>query len=206
MDLTQFLKKIASSFAMFATLFIGIGIFLPPTFEMSRSVEIAASPDLVFRFVDDLTLNPLWDPWVASDRSMTLTMGPVTRGTGASYTWTSEQSAAGQLLIVESAPFDRVQTHIVFTGVGESDTEWTFEPLAGGTRATWTFRDAAGYNLLSRYMYLLAMERMLAPRLEHGLEALKHVVEAGAAELVAYDNAAGAAEGSAAGATEGSGR
>ncbi len=160
------------------TLFVVIGFFLPSAYHVERSITIAAPPQKVFDLVNDLPSNKQWSPWAEMDDSMVWTMGDKTAGTGASYSWTSEEMGNGSLKIRESVAPSKVVNDLDFGQGGLATGTWTFEAEGEGTKATWALDGDSGMNPIGRWFGVM-MDGMVGADFERGLANLKKTAEAG---------------------------
>ena len=162
-------------------LFLLIGAFLPGSVTVARSTSIKAPAPTVYRVLTDLTTYDAWMPWNQIDSNMQKTFGPLTKGKGAWYSWTSEhwKVGEGKLEISEVIPNQSVTTDLVFGGSDEiNKANWKLEPGANATGVTWTIHAHFGHNPISRWFGLFA-ESMIGPDFEKGLAQLKQKIETG---------------------------
>ena len=75
-----------------------VGILLPGTVEVTRSIEIEAAPETVFPLLDDLERWAEWTPWGEVESRLE---GPAT-GTGARRVWDDPELGSGSLTLVGS--------------------------------------------------------------------------------------------------------
>src|SRR5579863_8129199 len=74
-----------------------------------RSLRIAASPQKIFPFLDDLHLHGAWSPFERMDPGMQRRFSGAVRGIGAIYEWDgNDKIGAGRMEIIDSAPAKRV--------------------------------------------------------------------------------------------------
>lgn len=162
-------------------LFLLIGAFLPGSVTVARSTSIKAPAPTVYGVLTDLTTYDAWMPWNQIDSNMQKTFGPLTKGKGAWYSWTSEhwKVGEGKLEISEVIPNQSVTTDLVFGGSDEiNKANWKLEPGANATGVTWTIHAHFGHNPISRWFGLFA-ESMIGPDFEKGLAQLKQKIETG---------------------------
>ncbi len=145
--------------------------------SVSRSIVVHAPVDAVYNNVVDLNKRMLWSPWKQLDTTMHITLGDITKGKGASYSWTSTQSGNGKLIYSEVVPGEKIVSELHF-GEGQDASKGIFEftPVEDGTKVTWTFKGDMGNNPFMRVMGRF-MEDMLGPTFEQGLNGLKEQVE-----------------------------
>ncbi len=166
-------------------LFLLIGAFLPGSVTVARSTSIKAPAPTVYGVLTDLTTYDAWMPWNQIDSNMQKTFGPLTKGKGAWYSWTSEhwKVGEGKLEISEVIPNQSVTTDLVFGGSDEiNKANWKLEPGANATGVTWTIHAHFGHNPISRWFGLFA-ESMIGPDFEKGLAQLKQKIETGELRL-----------------------
>ena len=97
------MKKILLGIVGFLVLAIvvlfGLSTTAPPAYKIERSLAITAAAAQVFTHVEDIRSWEKWSPWKAHDATIVNTYSEVTKGVGASQTWTSEKSGAGTLTL-----------------------------------------------------------------------------------------------------------
>ena len=174
---------VAGALALLAGTFLFVGILLPSTFEVSRTVEIEASPETVFPLLDDLEAWPEWTPW-GEVESRTEGRGA---GAGARRVWDDPALGSGSLTLVGSRP-PRGARDGIWPGVdylvevegGAIRFEGTITVLArsAGSLVTWTERAHLGWNPLLGWT-ALHMEESQGRQLEEGLGRLKARLEGG---------------------------
>jgi hypothetical protein len=138
-----------------------VGFFLPATFTVVRSAEIAAPPDKVYALVADPRSWKQWSAWNRRDPQMLIEYGGPPAGMGAKWTWKSK----------------RVAFDLYFPDFGTtSKGELRFEPLSAGTRVTWTMNGDMGRNPLYHW-FALGADSMVGKDFAEGLAGLKAVAE-----------------------------
>ncbi len=156
------------------------GFLSPRKAFVQRSLEIDASPDRVFPYLNNLrNFVDHWSPWTEKDPQAKHEYNEIAEGAGARYAWTGhpKKVGTGSMEIRESEPGKRVKTFLQFKGRGEAFASWHVQDLGSGrTRVTWDFEADNGWNPVSRIFGLL-MDRFLGPDYEKGLSKLKSVCE-----------------------------
>jgi ribosome-associated toxin RatA of RatAB toxin-antitoxin module len=155
---------------------VGIGAFLPKDFRVERSIEINASPEVVFDEVNSLKKWDAWSPWIARDPSIQNTFSGPEAGVGAKVRWTSDKSGEGTQTITLSERPTRIEMALDFGDMGQPDAYWTFEPSGDGTKVTWGLSGTAS-GLLGGY-FAKMMDGWVGADYEDGLERLKKLAEA----------------------------
>lgn len=162
-------------------LFLLIGAFLPGTATISRSATIQAPAPTVYNVITDLTTYDAWMTWNQVDTAMKKEYGPLTRGKGAWYTWSSEnwKVGDGKLEITDVQPNKSVTTALLFGGSDEpTHANWELKDTANETQITWTLNADLGHNPISRWFGLF-FDNMMGPDFEKGLAQLKQKIESG---------------------------
>lgn len=159
-----------------AVLLVGIGIILPQSSHVERSVVIDAPKSVVFELVGDHREMNKWSPWVKKDPDMAVSYeGPET-GTGSKMTWQSEEMGQGSSTFVEYEPYSRAVTELDFGGKGTAIAAYEIVEQDNGSKITWSF-DAEHPGLVDRYFGLL-MGALIGGDFEMGLADLKEMAEA----------------------------
>lgn len=175
----KIVKWIGITLLLLAVLFVIIGVSLPDRGAVKRSVLIKAPVAVVFENVNNLRNHEKWDPWQASDKTMRITYGPVTAGTGASYSWTSRNSGAGTQTITESVPDSLIKTELVFADMEGAATGWfRFAVVNGDVLVTEGFTSAPHRCFCGRYLDLLISPEV-GKQFVKGLNRLKELSETG---------------------------
>lgn len=162
--------------------FLILGLVAPKEAATSRSIIIDAPQELVFNTVNDLSTGDSWSPWKETDPTIESTLGEITVGVGATSTWVSENSGNGTMTITESKPNESLDILLEFEGMGHADSDWSFEPAEGGTKATWGFHTKFPFPW-NAMMLFQDFKGSINKDYDRGLELLKEVVEKKAREM-----------------------
>ena len=156
---------------------VGVGFLLPSTFTVQRSIEIKAPPRKVYDMIHEPAQWPRWAVWNKRDPEMRIRYSGPQFGKGAKWSWQSSTEGTGSMEFTHVEPDRFVEYALVFPDFGlRSSGALKLEPVAGGTRVTWTNTGDVGTNPLKHYLPLV-MDRMVGPDFEAGLANLKEVVE-----------------------------
>jgi effector-binding domain-containing protein len=169
------LLKILYFLLFIVIIFLLAGLFLPKAAQVDSAIVINASNQIVFDQINDLKNWEAWSPWQEADSSMKVTYATKTKGTGASYSWTSQYSGKGKLTIAESTPLNEIKIDIDFADEGNAKIEWMLEPEENMTKVTWTFLDD-NLSYFERYFMFLFKKNMKST-LKSGLKKLKKTSE-----------------------------
>ncbi|MBT8450516.1 MAG: SRPBCC family protein [Deltaproteobacteria bacterium] len=156
-------------------LVVGIGAFLPKDFRVERSIEIDASPEVVFDQVDSLPNWAAWSPWIAHDPSIKNEFTGPEAGVGSTVTWTSEKSGDGTQTITLSERPKRIEMKLDFGEMGQPNADWTFVPSGDGVVVTWGLSGTAAGPLGGYFAKM--MDGWVGADYEDGLARLKQVAE-----------------------------
>ena len=148
---------------------------LPSEYKVERSTVIDAPPAQVYAVVSDFKTWEDWDPWNRRDSTIEHEFGETSQGVGAMYSWTSKNSGAGTQEIIAAEENKSMETKLVFEGMGDSHTHWTFEEVPEGkTKVTW---DLTGETSFFGRWQSAMMDQFVGKDYEDGLENLKQKVE-----------------------------
>ena len=161
----------------------------PSHFSVSRSVTIAAAPDVVFPQVNELKKWEEWNPFIYKWEGMTpqgkldpdakMTYDGPPAGVGASYSWSgNNQVGEGKNTITESKPGELVKFKLDFIRPmkATNDVEFTFKPEGGNTVVTWTMTGENGF-VGKAFGLVVNCDKMCGDLFEKGLARMKAIVE-----------------------------
>ena len=162
----KLLKKALIALGIVLGVLILIGLALPSSVHVERSVVIDAPPSAVFAMVNDIRKFNQWSPWALVDPNTQFTYeGPPT-GEGARMNWSSENPGvgSGSLEIVGSEPDQRVSFALDFGPQGTATSYYELKPEGTKTIVTWGFDSDFGYDLVGRY-FALFMDSLIGASL-----------------------------------------
>lgn len=173
-------KLLLLAAALMAAFLIYVAV-KPAAFHVEREASIAASPEAVFREVNDFHRWQAWSPWAKRDPNAKIEYGGPDAGVGALLKWSgNEEVGVGQMSIVESRPGELVRIKLEFSEPfeGASDVGLAFRPEGTATRVVWSIDGEQGF--IERVFCTalgLDMDQMIGADYEAGLKNLKAVVE-----------------------------
>lgn len=135
-------------------LLLAIGFALPRESRFVVSAGVDAPAATVFVLVNDPRRIQLWSA-LAGDDASTQYSGP-RDGAGATMTWDDPVSGAGTLTIVDSRPWSYVEIRLNAGDTGEATSWFELFPGPGTTEVRWGFAHDYGFNVIGRYVGLLA--------------------------------------------------
>lgn len=168
-------RKIAAAVGGAALLVFAVGVFLPSTATVERSVLIDAYPATVFALVNDFRQIDKWSGWRETDPNVRFEFSGSPRGAGASLTYSGGILGEGRRIIVDSVPFESVIVHQVHDGA-ESESRMSLAEQDGRTELTWRFERDLGLNILARFLGLLA-DGIVGQQYADDLERLRRMAE-----------------------------
>ena len=155
----------------------------PATYQVERSLAMAARPAVLFPYLNAPKEFVAWSPWQKLDPNMKTTYAGPVAGVGASYAWVGNSAAgSGKMTITHSKANELVQQDLEFVEpfASKSTVSFTVVPAADGSKVTWAMNgdnDFAGKLLC----VFVSMDGMIGKDIEEGLGKLKVLVEAKAA-------------------------
>ena len=167
------LKVLTGAILLLVALLL-IGFLLPGSWEVERSVLVAAPPAAVFPALEDPRR---WDDWAPLGEIPATFSGPE-RGAGATRRWDHAEYGDGVFTIVATVPDQEVRYHVEVQE-GSLVTDGTFRLTAegDGTRVTWTEAGDFGWNPLLGFM-ARGMDRVQGNQMELALAKLAQAVPA----------------------------
>ncbi|MEM7361894.1 MAG: SRPBCC family protein [Bacteroidota bacterium] len=173
----KILKTIFSILVILIVVVVVVGLFLPTSYTVERSVVIDATPQEIHNYVGDLNNWDSWEPWREADPSIVITKGEKTKGVGASQSWVGD-TGDGALTFTKDSVNEGVEYDLVFDGGSyESQSAITYDPLENGdTKVTWTMSGDVGMPIVGGY-FALMMDSMVGDTFDKGLSNLKNTVD-----------------------------
>lgn len=177
--LKRVLGNVAVGILAVVALVLLVGLFLPRTYHLERSIEVQAGPEAIYPDLAGLRRWPEWTVWNRDmDPGLELTYGSPDTGAGAEYSWIGPKLGNGRLKLVKADPMKGIEYELSFeNGSMQSEGAISMEKVAGMVRVTWSNHGNLGKNPVNRYFGLM-MDRMVGPDFEKGLARLKARAEA----------------------------
>lgn len=159
-------------------LLVLIGLLLPSSAQVERSIVIDAPAGKIFPHLNDMRAFHAWSPWSAVDPDTRYTFDGPEQGIGSRMTWQSgnAQVGHGSQEIIASVPDQQVETRLEFGDQGHGTATFLLEPQGDATRVRWQFSTQFGWDLFSRYVGLM-LDSMIGASYDKGLKELKSRVE-----------------------------
>jgi uncharacterized protein YndB with AHSA1/START domain len=175
----KILKGLLVVVVALVALFLGVGLFLPTTAHVERSIATTASPEAVYGIVSDFRRFNEWSPWASLDPGTKYTYSGPESGVGARMEWTSDDPdvGSGSQEVVAVEPGRSVTSKLEFGTQDQATTTLTLTPEGGVTTILWAFDSNFEGNFLGRYFGLM-LDRFVGADYEKGLARLKALAEA----------------------------
>lgn len=171
-------KKFVIGITALVAVFVTVGLMLPKTAHVERSIVIDAPAAMVFTVLNGFGQFNRWSPWADIDPNATTTYEGPASGVGAKMSWSGNaEVGTGSQEILESTPHSQIRVRLTFGDFGgDFLATYTLAPEGQGTKVTWSFDADYGSSIVGRYFGLLS-DSMLGPDYEKGLGRLKQFVE-----------------------------
>src|SRR5579859_1824604 len=116
-----------------------VGLVLPSTFSIERSIEIKAPARTIYDYVVEPKQWTRWSVWTRRDPAMRITYSGPPFGMGAKWSWVSKSEGAGSMQFTRVEPDRRVEYALAFPGFGmKSIGALAIEPAGERMKVTWT--------------------------------------------------------------------
>lgn len=152
-------------------------LIMPDKAETSQQILINAKAQTAFRQVNSLKNWQSWSPFEMGDTNMVSTYEGPEQGIGSKHIWTSKTMGDGSMVIIDSKPYQFIQSELDFGSNGKAIDEWTFMPTDEGLEVQWTLKVSELKYPFGKYFGFF-LESLMKPMQEKGLQKLKEIVEA----------------------------
>ena len=171
------LKIILGIVLVFVAIFLIGGMFLPKSYNISRSTIIKANDSTVYMNVANFNNFLKWNPWTKYEPSARVTISGTPAEAGHLWEWVGDETGTGQMEIREVNPYSLVSYELTFKEPFESSahTTFTFEETAEGTMVVWGMSGEA-QSIGDRWMGI-TMDKMMDKDFTNGLQSLKELSE-----------------------------
>ncbi len=171
------IKKLLYLLLGIIALILIVAAFLPASYTVERSVEIAKPPEVVYPLVADYNNWLKWSPWPKMDPEAKQTVTGTPAAAGHSWSWEGEKSGVGSMTLAQVEENRSVQSKLVFKKPmnSEADDYILLEPTPTGTKVTW--RNTGNLPYPVGRFFGLGVEGMLGPQFEEGLAGVKSIAE-----------------------------
>ena len=175
----KILRKVFSTIIVLIVVVVVVGLFLPTSYTVERSIIIDATPAEIHQYVGDLNKWENWEPWKEGDPTLIVTHGVKSSGVGASQSWVGKKGD-GALTFTKDSPQEGIEYDVFFDdGKYTCKIAMTYDPLEDDkTRVTWTMTGDMDMPVIGGY-FVLMMDSEVGSMFDKGLLNLKNTVEKG---------------------------
>jgi uncharacterized protein YndB with AHSA1/START domain len=172
--LLRFAAIVSGTVALVLIGILVVGILLPGSWTVERSILIQASPEAIY---PHLVSASAWDDWTPGPETGYQFFGPE-QGEGSGRAWDDPAYGQGRFEIVETDPPHHLRYAVeVEEGAIQIRGDLRLTPEDEGTRVTWQEVGDFGWNPLLGFL-AGRMEEMQGAQLEASLASLRALVEA----------------------------
>lgn len=158
-------------------LIIIAGLSISNDYSVTRRIEIDAPLSKIEPLIVDLAQWPNWSPWEQVDPSMQVTLGNISKGVGASRSWTGEHNT-GSMRFTQLIPGEMLAYTMQF---GDDPTvhysELHYQEHNGRTIVEWSMSGEMNFPVVGSFFAAL-MDGWIGPLFDDGLQRLKKTAEA----------------------------
>ncbi len=172
----SFNRKIIFFVGGICFLLFAVGVFLPSTVRVERTLSIDAHRATVFALLNDFRQVNKWSQMLASDPNARVGISGPRRGVGAAMTWSGNIIGNGSQIITLSEPLQQINVRLVLQNIGDIDATFHLTATDTGTAVSWRYESDFGRNIFGRY-YGLLLDGIVGQDLEQGLRNLKAMAE-----------------------------
>ncbi len=150
----------------------------PDTFSYSRQIDITATPEKIFTFMNVLKNQSLWSPF-EKDPNMKKTFTGPEVGPGAAMEWTGDNNVgAGVISITDATPPTKLVMRLQMTKPMKCDNVVTFTLTPHGDTTTVVWQMSGPQPFMGKVIAtVIDCEKMVGRDFEKGLASLKALAE-----------------------------
>ena len=177
---SDMIKKILIALIIVVVALVGIGLFLPGEFDVSRTIVIKGKPADIYPHIaklEDWQKWTVWNPRTKGYEEMVTKYSGEESGVGAKSEWSDPASGNGKMEITKADKPDRVEWKLEFEGMTPADGYCTLKLVERDrTRVEFGMKGDMGSNPVSKY-FALMMDSMMGAEFDENLKNLKDMVE-----------------------------
>lgn len=152
----------------------------PKNYDVSRSIEIAKSKDVVFSYLKSLKKQDEWSPWGKRDPNMQKKFTGTDGEVGAINYWKGNKDVGeGEQEITKIVEGERIESELRFLKPFKSTSNAYMtvnEVDKDTTKVVWGFSGKNKFPM-SIMMLFMNMDKMVGKDFEEGLASLKEILE-----------------------------
>lgn len=174
-------KKLVQLIAILAIIFIVIGLLLPQTYRVQKTITINASEMIVQPLVSDFSQWYKWSPWQQIDPTIIFYQGKPSTGVGAYQTWDGKWGT-GEMTITAISD-EKIVFNVLFAQEHIVNSQISFVKDEEAITVTWQIKGVATTPFISGYLAILT-KNILSNAVSQGLINLKTVAQVSDAKAV----------------------
>lgn len=173
------LKKVLIIILFMAGVFMLIAALLPSQYRVERTVMIQAPDSVVYQQVADFENWITWSAWALRDKEALNSFSGTPSSIGHQWSWKGEIMGEGSMTHTELFPNKKVVSELAFVQPQPMKATNIMEltPTPSGTRVSMAIEGSLGYPI--ERIFGLAMDDLIGPDFEEGLNNLKQQIEEG---------------------------
>ena len=151
----------------------------PSAMLVSREIVVAASPEVIFPYINNSKKANDWMPWKDSDAGVEMVYSGPDEGVNSKSSWDSKgQMGTGEALVIDSIKNQVVKTQLTYTKPFQMSqlAEISLSAVDGGTKVKWTVSGNVGFFFKLMGVFV-SCDKMIGGEFEKGLSKLKQQVE-----------------------------
>jgi hypothetical protein len=152
---------------------------LPSEYLISRELNIKATPEALFPYLNNSEKSNEWMPWKEKDPAVQMSYSGPAEGVGSESKWESTgEMGVGSARIVESQANEFVKTDLNYVKPMEMHQVATMSlaPASDGTLVRWEVKGSNGF-VFKVISVFVNFEKIVGAQFEQGLTKLKKMVE-----------------------------
>lgn len=169
----RILKKITLIVIAFVAMVLLIAFFLPASYSITRSIEINAPAELIYKQVGDFSTWTSWEPWSMKDPNAKHEFVGIPGTQGHALIFKGKELGEGTWSIQTCTPSSLIINQLNLTEPAEIHMTdiWKFETTANGSHVEWTSGGDLSYPI--GRLYGLMLNSVLGNKMHEGLDSLK---------------------------------
>jgi effector-binding domain-containing protein len=168
----KILKKILVGIVILLVIVEITSLFLPKTVYVERSLVMNAPSGVIFKEINTVKDWQKWSAWFRLDPKMQMTYFGPESGSGAGYSWKSDNKNVGEgKMTITASGVDSILTSMDFGSHGSPTAVFKFSKEGAATRVVWRMKMELGMNPIAK-IFSLFMDKMVGPDFDKGLHNL----------------------------------
>lgn len=172
--LIKLLKILIKGVLLLLLVLVLIGLILPQSYNVNKTIEINANIDVVKPLVTDFSQWKKWSPWEKVDSSIRFTLGEPSSGLGAHQSWKSKWGYGE--MIITSVSQNKVSFNILLNAEHIIRGTFRFSEQNGIVTLICNIKGQTTAPLISGYTAILS-EYVLRNTVSLGLNNLQTVAQ-----------------------------